>query len=320
MLESNIMDDFKASLLREKFTLTPENDGEEPIIALSNRLSIPLVSPDRIDNETFIIRTQNMHSCARIAAVIVKEFTEKGTLANRARDVPWKFLWDDCIKGFERIWNPNIWVCIYHKGRIIYQEGEHHPFLDIIEQCDASNLNSYSQSIKIAEDIFAQAGKKVDIEYDFNIALVSHITPDLAKSGIIARAATGTTTFNYTTKPVTNATQKLHPYTSLTVAAAFLEAIQLAFQVGFMMQKKEFKLIDKYSEEDKKLRRSTTRLGNLNRAIIIYENKFDVTFRPERPDFNTMKQRAMEASAKMLQPLVEEKIAAGEIDPKGWVF
>ena len=314
------MDDFKASLLREKFTLVPTKDKDEPIIALSNRLSIPLVSPDGIDNEIFVVRTQNMHSCARMAAAIIKEFTERGTLINRARPVPWKLLWDDVVKGYERIWNPDIWVCIYANGRIIYQEGEHHPFLDIIEQCDASNLNNYTQSIKIAEDIFAQAGKEVKIEYDSNVALVGHITLDLAKSGIIARAASGTTTFNYTTKPRDDSAQKLHPYTSLTVAGAFLEAIQLAFAVGYMTQKKEFQLFEKYSEEDKKLSRSVTRLGNLNRAISKYEDKFDVNYRPERPDFNKMKITAMGVAAKMLQSEVEEKMKAGEINPKGWVF
>ena len=314
------MDDFKASLLREKFILNPKNEGEEPIVALSNRISIPLISPDKIDNETFIVRTQNMHSCARMAAAVIKEFTERGSLINRSKDVPWNLLWEDCVKGYERAWNPNIWLAIYHNGKIIYQDGEHHPFLDIIEQCDASNLNNYTQAIKIAEDIFAQAGKQVKIEYDSNVALISQIAPDLAKSGIIARSATGTTTFNYTTQPKDENAQKLHPYTSLTVAAAFLEAIQLAFQVGFLNQRKEFGLIEKYSDEDKKLLRSVTRLGNLNRAITNYENKFNVKYRPDRPNFNAMKIAAMETAAKTLQTEIEERATQGEEKPKDWVF
>ncbi|MEM7618163.1 MAG: hypothetical protein AAF244_02150 [Pseudomonadota bacterium] len=314
------MNDFKASLLREKFTLTPKNSGEEKIVALSNRLAIPLVSPDGIDNDVFIIRTQNMHSCARMAASTIKEFTEKGSLVNRARPVPWQTMWDDITKGFEKIWNDNIWICVYHNGKIIYQEGEHHPFLDIIEQCDASNLNNYSQSIKIAEDIFAQAGKKVTIEYDSNIALVTHITPTLARSGIIARAASGTTTFNYTAAPDKENPQRIHPYTSLTVAATFLEAIQLAFQIGFMSQRKEFSLFEKYSDEDKKLQRSVTRLGNLNRAIKKYEEKFIVNYRPDKPNFSALSFQAMETAIDIFKDEVQEKIENGEIENKGWVF
>ena len=104
------------------------------------------------------------------------------------------------------------------------------------------------------------------------------------------------------------------------MAAAFLEAIQLAFQVGFLNQRKEFGLIEKYSDEDKKLLRSVTRLGNLNRAITNYENKFNVKYRPDRPNFNAMKIAAMETAAKTLQTEIEERATQGEEKPKDWVF
>ena len=113
------MVDFKASLLREKFTITEKkNKNADPVIALSNRIVVPLVSEDKIDNETFIIRTQNMHSCARMAAAITKEFAERGTLANRAIPIPWNNMWLDVIKGYERDWNENIWCTIYHLSLI----------------------------------------------------------------------------------------------------------------------------------------------------------------------------------------------------------
>ena len=149
---------------------------------------------------------------------------------------------------------------------------------------------------------------------------MSHITPGTARSGIIARAATGTTTFNYTTTSRKDNPQRVHPYTSLTVAAAFLEAIQLAFQIGFLSQKKEFSMFKKYSDEDKKLQRCVTRLNNLNKAITNYEDKFIVNYRPEKPNFNAMSFKAMENAIIILRDEVEEKIARGEIENKGWVF
>ena len=137
------MSEFQTSLLREKFTITDlapsKSKKEEPVIALSNRIVVPLISHDGIDNETFIVRTQNMHSCARLAAAITREFFERGTIANRAAPFSWKTLWQDVIKGYEKDWNPDIWCAVYYKGRAVFQEGEHHPFLDIIEQCDANN-------------------------------------------------------------------------------------------------------------------------------------------------------------------------------------
>lgn len=314
------MQEFKTSLLREKFILHPLNEDEEPIIALSNRITIPLKSKDGIDDETFIVRTQNMHSCARLAASIVKEFTEHGSLTERAMPLKWDMLWGDVIKGYEKDWNPNIWCAIYHKGRIIYQDGEHHPFLDIIEKCDVANKGEYVESIKFAETAFGQAGKQVRIEHDSNIALITSTTEEKAKCGVIVRAATGATTFNYTAAARENSPLTIHPYTTVTVAAAFLEAIQLAFQVGLMNKKQQFKLIEKYSDEERQHRRATNRLANLNKAIGNYEDSFTVHYRPDRPTVKDMVQKAEEFAIKILKPQIEEKIADGSLDSKDWVL
>lgn len=314
------MSDFRTSLLREKFIITPKNKAEEPIIALSNRIVIPLISDDGIDNETFIVRTQNMHSCARFAAIITKEFFERGSLANRGIPVSWKTLWGDIIKGYEKDWNEDIWCAVYYKGRIIFQAGTHHPFLDIIEQCDAANNQEYIKSLNFAEQAFSQAGKDIKISHDSNTALIISCEKGKAKSGVIVRAATGPTTFNYTAISKEGSDRKIHAHTSLTVAAAFLEGVQLAFQVGLMNRKSDFKLIEKYSDEYRKHKRATTRLGNLNRAISSYEQFFEVTYRPEKPDFNMMVKNAEDFAIKILKPQIEAKIAEGELDSKEWVL
>lgn len=307
------MSDFRTSLLREKFTITEVgNKKAKPVIALSNRISVPLISEDKIDNETFVIRTQNMHSCARLAASITKEFFERGTIANRAIPVPWETLWIDVIKGYEREWNENIWCAIYHKGRVIFQSGEHHPFLDIIEQCDAVNKNEYSQSLKVAEDAFSKAGKKVKIHHDSNIALITSCTKEQAKCGVIVRVAGGATTFNYTATPNLRHNKPIHAHTTLTVAATFLEGIQLAFQVGLMNKKNEYGLIEKYSDEDRQYRRATTRMANLDRAIGMYELQFNVTYRPDRPTFNAIVEKAEKIAVNMLKDQIEEKLANDE--------
>jgi len=316
----SIMQEFKTSLLREKFTLYPLNEDEEPIIALSNRISVPLKSDDGIDNETFIVRTQNMHSCARVAAAIVKQFTEHGSLTEGAMPVKWNLLWGDVIKGYEKDWNPDIWCAIYHKGRVIFQDGEHHPFLDIIEKCDIANKGEYIESIKFAETAFGQAGKQVRIEHDSNVALISSTTEEKAKCGIIVRAATGATTFNYTSSTREESPLKIHPYTTMTVSAAFLEAIQLAFQVGLINKKQQFKLIERYSDEERQHRRATNRLANLNRAISNYEENFNVNYRPDRPTVKDMVQKAEDFAIKMLKPEIEDKLADGSLDSKDWVI
>ena len=318
------MSEFQTSLLREKFTLIdidkPKGKKVDPVIALSNRIVVPLISSDGLDNETFIVRTQNMHSCARLAAAITREFFERGTIANRTTPLSWKTLWHDVIKGYEKDWNPDIWCAVYCKGRVVFQEGRHHPFLDIIEQCDASNKEEYAQSVSFAEKAFSKAGKDVKIEHDSNIAFIASVKKEEAKCGIIIRAATGATTFNYTAKPHEGNADSIHTHTTMTVAAAFLEGVQLAFQVGLMNKKKEYKLIESYSDEDRKHKRATSRLANLNRAISTYERNFIVSYRPDRPTFKEMVSKAEEKAVVILQPQIEEMIEAGDLQQKDWIM
>lgn len=317
------MDDFRTSLLREKFTindLDSSASGEnKSIIALSNRIIVPLVDKENKNSETFIVRTQNMHSCARMAAAILKEFFDNGTISNRKRPFYWDDLWKEVIKGYEKDFNPDIWCAVYHKGRPIFSEGENHQFLDIIEQCDVANEGEYNQSIKFAETAFKQAGKNVKIDYDSNVALVTAIDEEKAKCGVIIRSATGVTTFNYNVKEKTNANRPLHPHTILASAASFLEGVQLAFQVGLLNKKSELNLIERFSEEYKKAQRSEERLGNLNRAINSFEHYYNVHYRPDRPNFNKMVQDAESFAMKILEPQIKEMIDTGELDQNDWI-
>lgn len=310
----------QTSLLREKFTVhDPKQADNDDITAMSNRMVITLNSPDGIDNETFVLRTQNMHSCARLGAAILKEFHENGTLAYRAKAVEWNLIWGDVIKGYERAWNPDIWCVIYHKGRPVFQQGEHHPFLDIIEKCDAAQQQEYTESVVLAEKIFGQAGKLVKIHHDSNVALVVHNSEEEAKCGIIVRGAGGTTTFNFTATPHDKNPRPLHPYTTLSVAASMLEMVQLGFKVGILNKKVETGLIERFSQEDKHHKKATSRLGNINKAILNFEDHFNVKYRPERPTSKQIVTQAENAAIKILAPEIKQKLEDGEISDKDWI-
>lgn len=207
MLDSLRMSKFNTSLLREKFTLHDPLEGlsgEPPFIALSNRMVVPLANDTFQEHETFVVRAQNMHSCVRLAGAIAKEFFDRGPITPRIEPFRWEKLWLEVVKGYEKEWNPDIWGCVYYNGKILFKAGEHHQFLDIIEQCDAKNKGEYESSIVFAEEAFKQAGKNIRIEHDANIALIIKIgaeEEDEAKCGVILRGADKTTTFNYTVAP-----------------------------------------------------------------------------------------------------------------------
>lgn len=318
------MREFNTSLLREKFiirdAMPADMTDKEPIVALSNRLPLPLLSDDGDTAEEFIVRAQNMHTCARLGAQICREFQESGPILERRKPFDWKYAYLAVTKGYEKKWNPNRWVAVYHKGRLIFEDGEthRHPFLDIIEQCDARNKGDYEKAVKVAEDAFKQAGKLVNIEHDSNIALLMNITKAEGKCGVILRGPNHTTTFNFTARP--RADRDVNPSQCLTAAAAFLEGIQLAFSVGMTQQKLAYELIEPTSEEARKARESGEKIGRLNGAIQQFENLLDVTYRPDRPSLPDMIDDAKEYARKILAKDIRKKIESGEADAGEWIL
>ncbi len=310
------MDSFSTSLLREKFVIrdpAPVSD-EQPVIALSNRLVTPIPGSD----EKYIVRAQNMHSCIRMAARIVHSAQEEGPIRNRPKAFDWAEAWEGVVEGYEKKYNPNRWVAVYSEGKPVYGEGDRHPFLDIIETCDYKSKQDYANSILVAENAFKQAGKIVKIDHDANIALVVNISSEIARCGIILRGADKTTTFNFTARKRAGRMVKISQ--CLTVSAAFLEGIQLAFQVGMGHEKRRYDIIQMGSEDDKKIEAGDKRLKRLTGAINQFEQMLDVSYRPERPNLFDMVEDAKEVAKKILAPQIEEKIRTGELDKSDWVM
>ena len=315
------MASFNSTLLREKFVIedaiSDDMSDKSPIIALSNRLTLPFAYDVDDIKEPFVVRAQNMHTALRLGAQMAREFQEDGPLLDRKKPFDWRAAYLSVTKGYEKKWNPHRWVAVYHKGRIVYEEGEteRHPFLDIIEQCDARNPGDYEKSIEIAKDAFRQAGKTVNINHDANVALVLSITHKEGKGGVILRGPNHTTTFNFIAKERAGRDVKISQ--CLTISAAFLEGIQLAFLVGMTNQKIKYELIEKSSEDAIKARDASQKLGRLNGAVAQFENLQDVSYRPDRPNFAVMIDEAELFAKKVLADAVKEKIASGE--KQDWV-
>lgn len=320
------MAEFHSTLLRERFVLRDldleEEKGKdtvEPVIALSNRLILPFISFNGQISENFIIRSQNMHSAVRFGAIMAREFYEKGPLMQRMQPFNWEETWQNVIKGYEKQWNPDRWIVIYYNGRSVFEAGENkpHPFLDIIEQCDAHNKGDYEESIVVARKAFAQAGKRINIEHDSNIAVLLTANNLIGKCGVIVRGPDQKTTFNYTARKAEDREVKVSQ--CLSIAAAFLEGIQLSFVSGMARQKLNFDMIKPGSEEDKKGEDATYKLGRLNVAIAQFETMLDVTYRPERPNLSEMIDKAEAFARSIFSSEIEEKLDAGELDETQWV-
>jgi len=295
--------EFNTSLLREKFVINaPEaKAGGTQMVALSNRMVIDLVSSNKKYKERFIVRAQNMHACTRMSARIIQSFNQSGPMMNRNTPFDWEAAWDSLINDYEHAFNPQRWIAIYHKGRVVFESGERNPFLDVIEQCDAhSSEDLYDNSVALAEDAFKQTGKTVTIEHDSNVALVISFEDNQGRVGIILRGPDRTTTFNFSASG--SKEKALSIQQCMGVAAAFLEGIQLAFMVGMNNVKRIMGIIERFSREEKQTKEAIKRLRRLGTEIANLEAAFDVHYRPEKPEFKLIVSDAEKLAEKILEP------------------
>lgn len=302
------MKELNTSLLRERFIIhDPYSDldlQEGLIIAASNRMTVELRNDAGKLLETFIVRTQNMHSCVRMAARIIQSFVQAGPLLNRSNPYDWEAAWDAIINDYEHTYNPNRWICIYNQGRPIFKTGKHHPLLDVIEKCDARSNGNYDASIPMAEDAFKQTGKVVKIDYDGNVALAVHLEARQGRCGVIMRGPNRTTTFNFSVQVRDKG--GLNFPQCLGTCAAFLEGIQLAFMIGMNEEKIKLGIIERQSSEEKQTREARRRLGRLNAEIANLEGAFEVRYRPEKPEFQHVLMDAEKLAQKILEPPPEK--------------
>jgi hypothetical protein len=297
------MTEMQTSLLREKFCIhDTDSDTYEikSIIALSNRMVIELKGQRKEHAETFVVRAQNMHSCVRMAARIIKTFKTAGPIMSRPKPYDWEAAWDAVVNDYEYRFNPERWIAVYHMGQTIFQSGEHHPLLDVIEKCDARSKGAYDKAVLMAEDAFKQLGKSVKIEYDSNVALVINLEQQSGRFGVIMRGPTRTTTFNFSVQA--KGKEPINHAQCLAAAACFLEGVQLAFMVGMNNIKLYLGIIARLSDDEKKTKDAARRLARLSSEIANLERTYEVRYRPEKPDLYAIVAEAEKHGQKVLRP------------------
>ena len=279
--------DFSTTLLREKFIIREVEANEDgiraPMTAVSNRVTVPLIDHNGNIVETFIVRAQTMYASLRMATRLIQTFDREGPIA--ARPVKFDYLeaWEKINQDHEEKFNPDRWVAIYTRGKQVFEHGNHHLFLDVIEKCDAHNKGgSYEVSLDLAESAFEKMGKRVVITHDSSIGTVFTVKKDKARCGLILRNPNKRTTFNFTAEVTEDPISIIQ---CINVAAAFLEGIQLSFQIGMINEKQRVGVIDSFSFEAKKADSARDRLGFLKAEISAFENRYDVKYRLEKPDF-----------------------------------
>lgn len=276
--------ELNTTLLRERFTLREQGSdkNEESLVATSNR--IPLVLRDSGGNavESFIIRTQTMHSAIRMAGLLQQTFARIGPIMARAEAFDFAEAWDRANSDHDTAFNPHRWVAVYCKGKAIFESGERTSFLDVIEKCDSVNPGNYDRAVGIAEETFRKMGRTMSITHESNIGMVFNVRPDVGRCGLILRNPHKSTTFNFTIEPKED---QVSPLLCLNACAAFLEGIQLSVRIGMINEKLRAGAIGKFSPEAKEGQSALKRLAQLDITIDDMNSRFNVRYRPEKPEF-----------------------------------
>ena len=270
---------FNTSLLREKFLIQEHTETGEtsPIQAVGNRIALPLSHGTRQSHEHFIIRGKLMHCTTRMAAAMAEEFERAGPLLPRLNETAWDNFWQDSQTAFDEYSYGDNWIAVYHEGNPIYSRGKYHPFLSVMEQCDARNRAEYDKAIQIAENVFKQAGKIVHIDHETTISCVAGVMEHTGRSGLVLRYPGRNATFTFHMSPLAKG-KRVYPHHLLDMSADYMEVLNLSVNIG------------KRSHDDKAgsinyLGKAKTRLGQVNERIRQFENLFQFKYRPEKPDF-----------------------------------
>lgn len=267
---------------------------------------LPLLTPDGKVSERYVIRSHTMYSTLRCAAFIVRSFYRIGPLM-QAGNFNWAEHWAYLTSDYERRYNPNHWGVVYTHGKPVFKVGEHHPFLDVIEQCDVRNPSDYDAAIPMTEDFFAKAGKPVRIDHAGTIGLVAGVMADRQRFGLIFRNPKHSGTFNFTiTIPPTSQTPHgAEAHIGLLHAAALFESIQLAVNIGF----KEAQVKEGVAFESEAtavtIDQMKRQMGRVQAELRQLETRLPIAYRPDRPDMFVLMDEAEEYAR--LEPLREDR-------------
>lgn len=302
------MKHFDSTLLREKFIISdvlnvpdilsdPEQKSppakSETVIALSNRMVLPLRDDNGKEVEEFIIRSKTMHSCVRMAGLVMKEYLKNGALHDRLEQDDFASLWDVVMTPYERENDPDHWCAVYYRGKPIFQSKDHHAFLDVIEKILFQHDCDYDQSIVLAEKAFMKAGKKVDITHDGKVAAIFDVNEERTKCGIIIRSPKKTTTCNMQITP--KGYSRDHVIPAFILCAEFLEGLHYSFIVGYNEVPS-----DQVHSKDPDIRakvhlvqKSKDRIVSIQGRIGKIEEDMVIHYRPEKPSFKTIIHEAL---------------------------
>ncbi len=277
------MEEFSASLVREKIMLADDGPegavAKEPVVIRSNRIFLKMENP--LGLEKVVVRAQNMHSTLRLAAKVLASFQQDELIFRHDTPFDWEAQWNAVLSGYEKTYNPKIWAATYINGKSAFKT-KTAPFVDVIEKCALLTADNYDATMEVTANALKQIGHAMHITHSSNVATVFTDGGDSMRCGIIHRADNKDKTFSFT---VTGGKQEERIVQSFGAAAAYLDAFHLQFEIRNLREKLARGQARPVSPEATQARAAVARQHAINKAVRAFEEKYDVHYRPARPDF-----------------------------------
>ena len=286
VFNGDIMEEFNASLVREKIVFiddyTPQvleaEEEYQPTVIRSNRIFLQVGK--RAATEKIVVRAQNMHTTLRLAGRMLYNYSKQGLFLDRETPYDWEAQWESIMSHYERDFNPDLWGAIYINGKPVFKTTTS-PFVDVIEKCALLTIDNYDATMDVTENALKQVGRAMRINHSSNVATVITDSGDSIRCGIIHRGGKDTT-FSFTAE---GGETKNRIVQTFSIAAAFLEAINLRFILDGLQERKRMGEIPNVSKEANKIRIGTARLVSLDKGIRSFEDIYSVRYRPDKPKF-----------------------------------
>lgn len=279
------------SLLREKFCIRDIASDKDPLIVLGNRLQIPM-GPNN-DEPPLVIRCHSLYMALRLVAAFIKDSSYTGLNEDVAATYQWTDKWEDLIQPFEKIYAPDTWVAVYNKGRCLFESGTPHHFFDLIEHCQFSNRDKYDYAVEMAQAVFKKAGKPLLIEHESHVGYVQEEVGDAVRMALVLRMPGQKATFTIHMQSTGDDNIPPPDYQAMQTGANFIEAISRAIQAGFTQKTILSKKLSPTSKEGKEHKETLKRLAVLESDIKRAESRYDIRYRPEKPDFKAIQEECL---------------------------
>lgn len=274
------MEEFNTSLIREKITLTESLEAapeKDQIVIRSNRLFLNLKGSS--GSERIVIRTQNMHTTLRLAALLLVVRYREGSFLDRTEPFDWADTWASCLSEYEKEYNAAVWAIVYINGKTVFKTMSS-IFVDIIETCAILTQGNYDATMDVTKTVLKRAGKDMDINHSSIVAGTFSDDGDLFRGGIIHRTDIGDIIFNFTVQEGEKAGRIVQ---AMMAAAAYLEFFSLNFILRNLNDKIRSGKVEKTFTETNQIRAAIGRQNGIRKAISSFEENNKVTYNPAKP-------------------------------------